>query len=147
MIGIKPSHFFVFSELERIVQERPDVRILEMGSGWSRDMARLLEKFPNLNYVGVEPNIAFVEKARRSLSLFKNTHIIHALGYDTRAVQEYGPFDVVFSLSVLEHVKYPDRFLKMSAAVLKEGGEAIHQYDLEKMFPSVCVWGTRRSGV
>lgn len=39
-------------------------------------------------------------------------------------------FDLTVSLSVLEHVKYLDPFLRASVAATRPGGTVVHGYDL-----------------
>jgi 2-polyprenyl-3-methyl-5-hydroxy-6-metoxy-1,4-benzoquinol methylase len=41
-----------------------------------------------------------------------------------------GSFDLVFSLSVLEHIKQLDRFIALGAKYAKSGGLVVHRYDL-----------------
>jgi len=46
------------------------------------------------------------------------------------AATTQGGFDLTLSLSVLEHVKYLDRFLRASVNATRPGGTIVHRYDL-----------------
>lgn len=46
-------------------------------------------------------------------------------------------FDLTLSLSVLEHVKYLDPFLRASVAATRSGGTIVHRYDLgHSLYPA-----------
>jgi hypothetical protein len=46
-------------------------------------------------------------------------------------------FDLTVSLSVLEHVKYLDPFLRASVAATRPGGTVVHRYDLgHSLYPA-----------
>lgn len=126
----------VFVEkIEERIKENPTIKILDLGCGDASNLIWLLKKYPELTYLGIEPGQAASEKARKNLSKFKNAKIINSSAYETS--KEYRDFDLVYSLSVLEHVKDIDRFLKNSVDSLKSGGELIHRYDLgHVLYPS-----------
>ncbi len=112
----------------RAEQSGGDLSILDLGCGTAKDFVALLERFPRVRYVGIEPSPAACEAARRYLA-GRETTIINALAYDVfgRLVQE--PFDVVVSFSVLEHVYQRQRYLDSAAACLKPEGRALINYD------------------
>ncbi|MCC7357274.1 class I SAM-dependent methyltransferase [Candidatus Uhrbacteria bacterium] len=82
--------------------DRKTIRILEIGCGTSEIAEQLLQKFSNIEYIGIEPDPQSARKAQTRLSSFTQASIQQGLGYD-QPLQ--GQFDIVFSLSVLEHVK------------------------------------------
>lgn len=121
--------------IETFVGIAENMKILELGSGQSRAILCLLNKFPKLTYVGVEPNAEDAKVARELLKNFPNAKIFNRLAYEK--IEGYENFDVCFSLSVLEHVKRLDEFLAASVASVKRGGYVIHRYDLgHSLYPS-----------
>lgn len=114
--------------IETFIGITGNIKILELGSGQSRAILRLLNKFPELTYVGVEPNAKDVKFARELLKDFPNAKIFNRLAYEK--IEGYENFDLCFSLSVLEHVKRLPEFLVASVAAVKSGGHVIHRYDL-----------------
>lgn len=110
--------------------------ICDLGSGLSLNFIPILEKYPNLRYVGVEPSEPHANRARRSLAKFPNAEIFCASGY-LPVGTDWGTFDLVISLSVLEHVKQIERFIGNSAAAARRGGRVIHRWDLgHALYPS-----------
>lgn len=100
--------------------------------------SRLLTDLPSLRYVGIEPDPGAFALAKKNLPSEPRAVLLQGFGYgdvQEPALQE--PFDVVCSLSVLEHVKDLERFIRYSARMTKAGGEIVHLYDLgHALYPS-----------
>ncbi len=124
---MQPKEFFI-EHLVRELGMGEATRIVDLGSGQSRNFLPLLERFPKLSYVGVEPRKEDADAARVLLSRFPNARIYNQLAYEP--LSDEAPFSVCISLSVLEHVKHLERFLKNSVQLTKSGGHIIHRYDL-----------------
>ena len=134
---MKPSKFFVINEIEKMLAEKPDLVIADLGSGQSKNFVGLLKKYPQMRYVGFEPNNSEATRAREVLKPFPLASVESRLGYTQGEETWKGNFDVVVSLSVLEHVKDLETFLQFSADLLKSGGRIIHLYDLgHALYPS-----------
>lgn len=103
-------------------------KIIDLGSGQSKNFLHLLERYPDLYYVGVEPDASEALAAKVALKDFKNARVYNQQAYEL--TPEGGVFDVCFSLSVLEHVKQLERFLITSIQSVKKGGKIVHRYDL-----------------
>ena len=146
---LKPSKFDFHQRLAHKLGRMTDrpVRLLELGCGRAEIPAELLKKFPNVTYVGIEPDPTSCATAKKNLSAFEHSTVLNGLAYggvENAALRD--PFDIVFSLSVLEHVKDLPTFIKFSADKTKQGGEIVHLYDLgHSLYPSsfkerVQVW-------
>lgn len=134
---MKPSKFFVINEIEKMLIQKPDLVIADLGSGQSKNFVGLLKKYPQMRYVGFEPNKSEAEQAREVLKSFPTASVEGRLGYGTGKEEWRGVFDIVVSLSVLEHVKDLETFLQFSVDLLKSGGRIIHLYDLgHALYPS-----------
>jgi cyclopropane fatty-acyl-phospholipid synthase-like methyltransferase len=105
------------------------VRLLDLGSGTSKDFVDVLRKYPNVAYTGVEFRAAAQERARQLLAGIPCVTLLSGFGEAVERTFE-GCFDVTVSLSVLEHVKRLDAFLRTSARVTASGGLVVHRYDL-----------------
>jgi cyclopropane fatty-acyl-phospholipid synthase-like methyltransferase len=103
-------------------------KILELGSGQSRAVLSLLDKFPEMTYVGIEPNKKDAELAQSLLKKFPHAKVFNRLAYEK--IEKYDNFEICISLSVLEHVKQLKKFLAASVASVKTGGQKKHRYDL-----------------
>lgn len=124
---------FIDQLIEEVVYrvgESHSVRVMDLGCGTAAYMPDILKKYPALEYVGVEPNTSSYEAAEKNLEEFDKAQLHFKLGYDSVPDETEGSFDLVFSLSVLEHIKHLDRFIAMSAKYLKTGGTLMHRYDL-----------------
>jgi hypothetical protein len=133
--------------LLRPFMERP-VRLLDLGSGTSKDFPDLLRRYPNVAYTGVEPNDAARAAAARLLQGIP--HVVLEGGWGESLATRYrDTFDITLSLSVLEHVKYLDEFLGTSVAMTAPGGLVVHRYDLgHALYPvswyeRALVWSSR----
>ena len=125
----------IIAKLEKFIFANKNFKILDLGSGQSKNFLPLLKKYPDIFYVGVEPNKKEADTARELLKSFPNVKI-----YNKSACEEIsgaGEFDVCISLSVLEHVKPLKRFLENSVRIVKAGGQIIHLYDLgHSLYPN-----------
>lgn len=118
---------FIIKKVEEEINLNGDFKILDMGCGQAKNFIDLLEKYPNINYVGVEPSKSEFEKAKDFLKHLSNVKIINKTAYEIEFDQE---FDMCVSLSVLEHVKHKDVFLEKKIRALKSGGSFVCFYDL-----------------
>jgi len=105
------------------------VRLLDLGSGTSKDFVDVLRRYPNVSYTGVEFRAASQERARQLLAGIPGVTLLSGFGEEVERTFE-GRFDLTLSLSVLEHVKRLDAFLRTSARVTARGGLVVHRYDL-----------------
>lgn len=110
------------------------IKIMEMGSGTSSAINYILDKGGiDIEYVGIEPSNT-IEIARKNIGTRKNVTLRKEFGYKV-GIQE--SFDIVVSLSVLEHVKDLPAFIKTSSQFVKKGGIVVHLYDLgHSLYPS-----------
>lgn len=132
-----PSFKEIFLEkFEPEISRGEIASILDMGSGFSANFIPLLKKYPQLRYVGIEPSGPHAALAAEKLSSFPNAVVVHASGYEP-AHALWGSFDLVISLSVLEHVKQIERLLANSVAAARPGGRIVHRWDLgHALYPS-----------
>jgi 2-polyprenyl-3-methyl-5-hydroxy-6-metoxy-1,4-benzoquinol methylase len=106
------------------------LRVLDLGCGSAAYVSALLDAFPTIEYVGVEPIEASYKEALHNLAGVSAARVHFQLGYDQITDEQAGSFDVVFSLSVLEHIKHLDSFLALGTKYTRPGGLMVHRYDL-----------------
>lgn len=119
----------VVGEVVRVAAGRP-LRILDLGCGNAFYVPALLQQFPSVTYVGVEPITESFSAAEKNLAGIERAVVHFQLGYDSIENEEINSFDLVFSLSVLEHIKHLDKFIALSAKYIAVGGTMVHRYDL-----------------
>ena len=81
-----------------------------------------------MHYTGIEPDKSEAAKAQRILK-YPNTTIHNSFAYKGFE-KDKASYDIVLSLSVLEHVKDLEAFLSFSLQQAKKGATIIHLYDL-----------------
>jgi SAM-dependent methyltransferase len=120
------------SFIEKIIQHSglAHPRILELASGTARHIEPILKAHPEYTYVGVEPYLPSFEKAEAAIGDLPNATLYNQLAYGDVEGIEPESFDIVFSLSALEHIKNLEAFITLSARYAKTGGLVVHRYDL-----------------
>src|SRR5258707_10628286 len=92
-----------------------DIKILEIGTGQFPFALAFGPDTHEMDYVGVEPDPGFNERARLHVKgKFKNSSF-HAQRWEDRLIVEQRwreSFDVVCSFEVFEHVKAEERFIQ-----------------------------------
>jgi ubiquinone/menaquinone biosynthesis C-methylase UbiE len=111
-----------------------EIQILDMGSGTSANFLHILSN-QNIKYTGIEFNKKSFEKAKFNLKNYSNVTLLNGYGEDLKL--KSNTFDIVISLSVLEHVKELEDFLLKSIELCKPGGMVVHRYDLgHSLYPA-----------
>lgn len=124
------SKEYFFDQVIKEVNGGGTIRVLELGCGTAAYVPAMIKKYPQLEYVGIEPIEASYKNAQKNLSETPRTKISMQLGYDFIPGLDDSSFDVVISFSVLEHVKQLGRFMALSARYAKPGALVVHRYDL-----------------
>lgn len=126
---MKPSKEAFKKQIAALCAGKEKFTILDLGSGTSNNFIELLKNYPQIEYTGVEPYTTAYEKAKVDTEQFgKRVTLYNQNAYDVQELKGK-EFDLVCSLSTLEHVKYLDTFLKFSAGKVKKGGLVIHLWD------------------
>ena len=119
------AKLYCLNLIEKIViRQGGSLTLLDLGCGAAANFPKLMEKYPGLHYVGVEPSAADCETARKNLSSF-NATIINAPAYGL----ELEPADIVISFSVLEHVYRRMDYLQTVKRTMKANGLFLINYD------------------
>lgn len=77
---------FIVEVVREAVRRSPfgrPVRVLDLGCGGAGYVAALLEEFPSIDYVGVEPIEASFKTAQKNLAGVPNAKVHFQLGYDS----------------------------------------------------------------
>jgi hypothetical protein len=78
----------------------------------------------------VEPYPPSFQKAESAIGNLPNVTLVNQLAYGSVGGVSPESFDIVFSLSALEHIKNLEAFITLSAGYAKKGGLVVHRYDL-----------------
>lgn len=115
------SNGYLWPPLRRQIlgQLKPGARILDLGCGSGATTKMLADL--GFELIGVDPSESGISAARKDYP---------ALLFEVRSayddlVAEFGQFDAVVSLEVVEHCFWPRRFMKTVVNALRPGGIAV----------------------
>jgi SAM-dependent methyltransferase len=120
--------FFLQKLIEESGLDAP--RILELACGTARYMPEIFEKYPGITYTGLEPLKSSYDEAVKNIGALPQVSLYNRLGYGELEGVAPESFDIVYSISALEHVKDLPAFMRMSGTYVKKGGLLVHRYDL-----------------
>lgn len=98
----------LFSTCQEIMKYRKGLAILSYGCATGEEVFTLRDYFPDARIVGIDINKTNIKKANRKNS-DSNIHFSHKID---ETLSEYGPFDIIFALAVLQRTenRNPDTF-------------------------------------
>jgi SAM-dependent methyltransferase len=105
---------------QRFVRAQPGDRVLDIGCG----PANLLAYLPDVEYIGWEPNAAYVAKARKT---YGDRGTFHAGYFGPEQAGSLAPVDIVVVSAVLHHMDdaQASELFALLRQVLKPGGRVI----------------------
>lgn len=105
-------------------------RVAEIGGGNSRVLNYLDTISKNKKLYNIEPLLKNTGGPKQ-IEENKNINIISETVGEYKLANYYNFFDIIFSISVIEHIPFPDlnSFLDEQYKLLKPGGTAIHCVD------------------
>lgn len=118
--------------IEKLIEESglTNPRMLELACGTARYMPEILKKYPGITYTGLEPLRSSYDEAVKHIGSLPQVTLHNRLGYGELENVPPESFDIVYSISALEHVKDLRAFITMSGTYVKKGGLLVHRYDL-----------------
>ncbi|MFN8527620.1 MAG: class I SAM-dependent methyltransferase [Anaerolineae bacterium] len=122
------AKLYCLNWLDQYAAAKPDAVLLDMGCGEALNFVKLLQKYPKLRYIGIEPSQEECERARRNTAGL-NATIINGYAYDMLGHSVQEPVDVVISFSVFEHVYRRLEYLQAAQACMKPDGYFLINYD------------------
>lgn len=125
MLGFKKIRKGYSGARPDVIRLLPDSvdSVLDVGCGAGTSALLLLEKMPNIKYLGVEPDITLLPKAPIKGAKFLNESIETAL--KNPALLSQGPFEVILLADVLEHLVSPELVLLALPSLMTINGVVI----------------------
>ncbi len=103
-----------------------NVKVIEIGSG-NGALVRILRK--KMNIIGIEPSDDGVRIANSGL----NQPCVYK-GSTSEDLSEFGKFDVVISIDVVEHVLHPNEWAEKCYDLLEKNGVGIFYHNLPYLY-------------
>ena len=119
----------------------PEGTMLDLGCGEGRHIFGLMEKFPDLKCIGLDPHIESLDKAFEGLKFLESisntkTNFLSGSAYSLPFSDD--SFDLVICSEVLEHLHDYKDAIKEINRVLKPGGQFLASVPAE--FPEKICW-------
>ena len=123
------------------VNINPEGIMLDLGCGEGRHIFGLMEKFPDLKCIGLDPHIESLDKAFEGLKFLESisnskTNFLSGSAYSLPFSDD--SFDLVVCSEVLEHLHDYKDAIKEINRVLKPGGQFLASVPAE--FPEKICW-------
>lgn len=116
-----PAHQYLLPTLLRVLGDRKDRCILDLGCGSGHLASQLLDR--GFNVYGVDPSESGIAIARSRWP--ERFHLVNPSTWTLPENIRELPFDTVISTEVIEHLYDPVKFVRSCASVLPLGGELI----------------------
>ena len=123
------------------VNINPEGTMLDLGCGEGRHIFGVMEKFPDLKCIGLDPHIESLDKAFEGLKFLESisntkTNFLSGSAYSLPFSDD--SFDLVVCSEVLEHLHDYKDAIKEINRVLKPGGQFLASVPAE--FPEKICW-------
>lgn len=117
--------WYVKRELHRLLDEMPadePVRVLDAGTGFGQYAYYIARNFPRARVLAVDVKRDYLENARHFLDQTPQARQVELAYEDLTALQATGPFDLILSVDVMEHIEDDRAVFRNFERVLRPGG-------------------------
>lgn len=98
------------------------VRVLDAGTGFGQYAYYIARRYPQAEVIGVDLKIDYLKQAQRFVAQTPVAGRVRFVQDDLTRLQTEGPFDLILSVDVLEHIADDLAVLRHFARVLRPGG-------------------------
>ena len=114
---------FGFSEVSDFLKKRNVSSVLEIGSGTGILLNELKENFPDIQFLGIDPNVSGFHNLKTIISKLNEDG--YNIKVESTGVEKYSSdkkFDLIFSINVFEHVEDQIQYLLKTHELLNKNG-------------------------
>ncbi len=104
---------------------RREVRVLDAGTGFGQYAYFVARAFPNARIRAVDVKAGYLERARRFMEKTPQAHQVRFALDDLTELVAEGPFDLILSVDVMEHIEDDRAVFRHFARVLRPGGYVV----------------------
>lgn len=120
--------WYVQRELRRLLGAYPPdqpVRVLDAGTGFGQYAYFIAKTFPNARVLAVDVKRDYLENARRFIEKTSQARQVAFAYEDLTDLQTEGPFDLILSVDVMEHIEDDRAVFRGFERVLRPGGHVV----------------------
>lgn len=120
--------WYVRREVHRLMAQVPPdepVRILDAGTGFGQYAHFLLRTFPSARVHAVDVKRDYLARAERFLRATPHAGRVTFAQDDLTDLQAEGPFDLILSVDVMEHIEADETVFRNFERVLRPGGHVV----------------------
>ena len=118
----------VHREVEKLLARVPrtqTIRVLDAGTGFGQYAYYVARRFPNADILGVDVKEDYLDNARRFFGAAGLAGRARFAVEDLTDLQADGPFDLILSVDVMEHIEDDRAVFRHFARVLAPGGHVL----------------------
>lgn len=104
------------------LKDRRPVQVLDAGTGFAQYAYFMVKSFPETHILAVDIKQDYLDSAEQFFNKTKYASQIDFAYEDLTALKTKGPFDLILSVDVMEHIEDDRAVFKNFAGVLNEGG-------------------------
>jgi 2-polyprenyl-3-methyl-5-hydroxy-6-metoxy-1,4-benzoquinol methylase len=120
--------WYVRREIRRqlaVLGQRPNLRVLDAGTGFGQFSWYLVRKYPGLSIEAVDVKEQYLDRARVFFARMGMSDRVAFSRDDLTKLQAEGPFDLILCVDVMEHIEDDEQVFRNFKRVLAPGGVII----------------------
>jgi SAM-dependent methyltransferase len=117
--------WYVRRTLKRLLAETPSARILDAGTGFGQYTDWILRRFPEARVVAIDIKQDYLDRLSAYLSKAGLADRAEVRFGDLTQLEEFGPFDLIISVDVMEHIEEDVQVFTHFHRVLAPGGALV----------------------
>ncbi|MCH8245735.1 MAG: class I SAM-dependent methyltransferase [Bacteroidetes bacterium] len=121
-------NWYVRRELNRVIRQdsnRENLRVLDAGTGFGQFSFYLAKKFPGLLIEAIDVKDEYLERAKHFFDSQGLSGRVSFAKDDLTDLQASGPFDIILSVDVMEHIEDDEQVFRNFKSVLAPRGLVI----------------------
>lgn len=120
--------WYVRREIHQIIRSMPSDRVIEVldaGTGFGQYAYHVASQYPNTHILAVDVKRDYLENARRFLDQTPEGKRVDVAYEDLTQLEAEGPFDLILSVDVMEHIEDDRAVFRNFEKVLRPGGKVL----------------------
>ncbi len=120
--------WYVRREVRRLLEAKPDDRsidVLDAGTGFGQYAYFIVRNFPQARVDAVDVKQDYLDRAQRFLDRTPYADRVTWAWDDLTALETEGPYDLILSVDVMEHIEADRAVFRNFARVLRPGGHVV----------------------